>query len=283
MEQQNIKNLESNVIKNECVDIERLIDNLTLFDDDLMSRVFERNVKATELVLGIILRKTIRVVSVVGQDELKSPLVGGRNITIDVHALTEDGEEIDVEVQGDSGGSHVRRARFHSSMMDVRMMEANQKFQKMRDSYVIFIYKRDKFKQGLPIYHIERTISETGEVLGDGSHIIYVNGSYRGDDEIGRLIADFYQPDANKIHYRELSEGVRHFKEERGGREDMGEAVQKFAQEYAKKYAREYAQKREASAVRNLMENMTITLEQALNAMGIQGEDRIAIERQLQK
>lgn len=63
----------------------------------------------------------------------------------------------------------------------------------------------------------------------------------------------------------------------------MGEAVQKFAEKYAKKYAQEYAQEREASAVRNLMENMTITLEQALNAMGIQGEDRIAIERQLQK
>lgn len=62
MEQQNIKTTESNAIENECVDIERLIDNLTLFDDDLMSRVFERNVEATELVLGIILHKPIRVV-----------------------------------------------------------------------------------------------------------------------------------------------------------------------------------------------------------------------------
>ena len=35
--------------------IDRLIDGLTLFDDDLMSRVFDKNIEATELILRIIL------------------------------------------------------------------------------------------------------------------------------------------------------------------------------------------------------------------------------------
>ena len=193
MKKQNTKVELENSIRTEEDVVERLIDNLTLFDDDLMSRVFERDIKATELVLSIVLGRPIQVVSVVGQDELKNPIVGGRNITVDIHSIDTDGQEMDIEVQGDSDGAHVKRARFHSSMMDSRMLKSNQKFKEMKDSYVIFIYKRDKFKKGLPVYHIERTISETGEMVGDGSHIIYVNGSYRGDDAIGKLIEDFHQ------------------------------------------------------------------------------------------
>ena len=53
--------------------------------------------------------------------------------------------------------------------------------------------------------------------------------------------------------------------------------------EYAKEYAKEYAAKEKAVSVRNLMENMKLTLEQALNALGIQGDERTFITKQLQK
>ena len=64
----------------------------------------------------------------------------------------------------------------------------NQKFKELKDSYVIFIYKHDKFRKGLPLYHIDRYVRETNELFEDGSHIIYVNGNYKGDDEIGKLM-----------------------------------------------------------------------------------------------
>ena len=41
--------------------INKLIDGLTLFDDDLMSRVFDKNIEATELLLRIILRERSRL------------------------------------------------------------------------------------------------------------------------------------------------------------------------------------------------------------------------------
>ena len=64
-----------------------------------------------------------------------------------------------------------------------------------------FIYKYDKFKKGLPLYHVDRYVRETKELFEDGSHIIYVNGNYKGKDEIGQLISDFHQADPEKIHY----------------------------------------------------------------------------------
>lgn len=259
--------------------INKLIDGLTLFDDDLMSRVFDKNIEATELLLRIILERKIKVISVNGQEEMKSAAVGGRNITLDVHALDENGEKMDIEVQGNSEGAHIRRARYHSSVLDSRMLKEGQEFKKIKDSYVIFIYKRDKFQEGLPLYHIDRYVRETGKLFEDGSHIIYVNGNYKGDDEIGHLMQDFHQTDPDNMHYKELSQGVRHFKEVEEGRDTMCEAVQ----EYAKEYASECLKTEKAELVENFMKNMNLTLEQALDAAGIHGEERDAIIQLLQK
>lgn len=268
----------SGVIQNQDR-INKLIDGLTLFDDDLMSRVFDKNIEATELLLRIILERKIKVISVNGQEEMKSAAVGGRNITLDVHALDENEEKMDIEVQGNSEGAHIRRARYHSSVLDSRMLKEGQEFKEIKDSYVIFIYKCDKFQEGLPLYHIDRYVRETGKLFEDGSHIIYVNGNYKGDDEIGHLMQDFHQTDPDNMHYKELSQGVRHFKEVEEGRDTMCEAVQ----EYAKEYASECLKTEKAELVENFMKNMNLTLEQALDAAGIHGEERDAIIQLLQK
>ncbi len=270
--------------------VNKLVDGLTLFDDDLMSRVFDKNIEATELILRIILERDIKVIRVDGQDELKNHKVGGRNITLDVHALEENGEEIDIEVQGNAAGANVKRARYHSSMVDSRMLREGQDFKKIKNSYVIFIYRHDKYKKGLPLYHIDRYVKETGELFDDGSHIIYVNGSYKGNDEIGRLMADFHQINPEHMHYMTLAQSVKHYKETEEGRGQMCEAVEKYAKEYAKEHAKEYAEEyakeyainEKAISVKNLMENMKLTLEQALDAMGIQDDERTMIAERLQ-
>ena len=175
----------SNYGQNDVI-INGLIDKMTLFDDNLMSLVFGQNIETTELLLRVIMERDIKVIDVRGQDELKNPVIGGRCITLDVHAIDVDGRHIDIEVQINAEGSHVKRARYHSSMMDARMLEEGQEFKEIKDSYVIFIYDHDKFRKGLPFYHIQRRVDETGEAFGDGSHIIYVNGRYEGNDDIGR-------------------------------------------------------------------------------------------------
>jgi hypothetical protein len=117
-------------------------------------------------------------------------------------------------------------------MMDSRMLKSSQEFEELLDSYMIFITEKDKIGKGRPLYHIDRTIAETGESFDDGSHIIYVNGSYKGDDAIGKLMHDFGCKESVDIYYQELAKGVKHFKEE-GGRKRMCEAVKEYAKDYA--------------------------------------------------
>ncbi len=264
-------------------EVNRLIDGLTLFDDDLMSRVFDKNIAATELILRIILGRKIKVIRVNGQEEVRNSEVGGRNITLDVYALDENGEEMDIEVQGNSEGAHIRRARYHSSVLDSRMLQEGQRFKELKDSYVIFIYRHDKFRKGLPVYHIDRYVRETGEIFEDGSHIVYVNGNYKGDDEIGQLMNDFHQTDPDNMHYEELAQGVKHFKDLEEGREIMCEAVQEYAEKYAEKYGEQRAIREATENVKKLMENTGFTLEKALDILEIQGEKRELITEQLQK
>jgi hypothetical protein len=49
---------------------------------------------------------------------------------------------------------------------------------------------------------------------------VYVNGNYKGDDTVGRLMHDFGCKEAKDMYYPELAKGVKHFKEE-GSREDV--------------------------------------------------------------
>ena len=260
--------LNSSNLRQNPRNVNELVNELTLFDDDLMSRVFDKNIKATELLLRIILGKKVKVISVTGQNEMKNHQVGGRNITLDVDAMDENGEEIDIEVQGNSEGAHVRRARYHSSMVDSRMLKEGQAFRELKDSYVIFIYKHDKFRKGLPLYHVERYVGETNEQFRDGSHIIYVNGNYKGNDEIGQLMQDFWEKNPECMHYTELAESVKHFKEKEGGREEMSEIVER--------YGDERALMANITSVQNLMNNMKWTLDQALDALGIKGKEHLS-------
>lgn len=224
--------LDNNGVQNDVI-VNRLIDNMTLFDDNLMSLVFGQNIEATELLLRVIMERNIEVVSVQGQDEFKNSVIGGRCITLDVHAIDTDGRHIDIEVQINAEGAHVKRARYHSSMMDARMLKEGQEFKEIEDSYVIFIYDHDKFKKGLPFYHIQRRVDETGEVFGDGSHIIYVNGKYNGNDDIGQMMRDFHQCIPEQIKNEILSEAVAYYKGKEG-RGVMSDAVREYGEEQKK-------------------------------------------------
>ena len=279
--------LNSSNLRQNPRNVNELVNELTLFDDDLMSRVFDKNIKATELLLRIILGKKVKVISVTGQNEMKNHQVGGRNITLDVDAMDENGEEIDIEVQGNSEGAHVRRARYHSSMVDSRMLKEGQAFRELKDSYVIFIYKHDKFRKGLPLYHVDRYVGETNEQFRDGSHIIYVNGNYKGNDEIGQLMQDFREKNPECMYYTELAESVKHFKEKEGGHEEMSEIVERYinerVEERVEERVKECVEKEKTISVQNLMNNMIWTLDQALDALGIKGKERTLITQQLQK
>lgn len=100
-------------------------------------------------------------------------------------------------------------------------------------------------------------------------------------------MADFRSTSSDGMNYKELADGLHHFKETEEGRDVMCESVKKYAEEYAKEYAKEYAEEyatdTKIEMVKNLMSNMKWTLEQTLNNMGVSDNERSIITKQLQK
>ena len=253
--------------------VEQIVDDMDLFDDDLMSMVFDGNHPATGLLLKIILKRDdITVISVVGQREFQNPVVGGRDIRLDILAKDSTGKYYNIEVQKRPEGANVGRARFNSSMMDSRMLKAGQEFSELRDSYMVFITQTDIFGYGIPIYTVNRRFEEIDVPFQDGSHIVYVNGSYKGDDAVGRLMHDFGCKESKDMYYPELAKGLKHFKEE-GGRKIMCEAVEK--------YGDKRVLDKQIEMIKNLMESMKWTAEQAMSAMQISDKDKNILMKRL--
>lgn len=77
---------------------------------------------------------------------------------------------------------------------------------------MIFITEKDIFKEGRGIYHIVRMIKESQKEVRDEQEIIYVNGEYEGEDEIGRLMHDFRCKEAREMYYEVLAKRVEGLK-----------------------------------------------------------------------
>lgn len=220
-------------------DLERL-KLLRYMDDDFMTVCLADNFEGVELILQIVLRKKdIKIKSVRTQEVLKN--LQGRSAALDVYAVDSDNKEFDVEIQRKDAGA--KRARHNSSLLDAHILKSGEETEDIPDSYVIFITENDVMKGNQPIYPVERyvTIGENKVLFGDGSHIIYVNGKYRGDDEIGKLMHDFSCTNPDDMNYEALAKKARYFKQDEKGVKAMCKIMEDMRNETALRNAKEIA------------------------------------------
>ena len=126
-----------------------------------------------------------------------------------------------------------KRARYNSALMDANALKSGDDFGKLRDTYVIFIAENDVMKKGLELYSFDRIDKDSGLNLGDGTHIVYVNGATRSATEIGKLVHDLLCRDAAKMYFDVLRKQVSQFKNSEEGRRTMCEAVERIAERRA--------------------------------------------------
>ncbi|MBD5095236.1 MAG: hypothetical protein HDT26_13390 [Subdoligranulum sp.] len=81
----------------------------------------------------------------------------------------------------------------------------------------------------------------TGEPFADGEHILYVNGEYRGDSDIGKLMHDFNCTDAGDMHFELMAERTRYLKENSEGVRQMCKVFEDMMQENRKETMTEVA------------------------------------------
>ena len=240
-------------------DLQRLR-GFRLLDDDFLTKCFEGDTASIELVLQIVLEKPdLKVLDVRTQVFVENLL--NRSVRLDILATDSTGAKLNVEVQRSDKGAGRKRARYNSSMMDANLLKKGEDFDKLPETWVIFITENDVMGKGLPLYPVERCFLGTGERFEDGSHILYVNGAYRGDTPIGKLMHDFSCIDAADMYYGTLADRVRFFKESKEGIEIMCRAMEDMRNQTLKEGMINVAKK--------MLEDGTITLEKIAEFVGL--------------
>lgn len=198
-------------------------------DDDFMRELFRNNLELAQYVLRIIIGKPdLKLTKEETQYDLQH-LFGERSICLDVFGVDDENQQYDIEVQRQDKGASPQRARYHSSAMDVDNLREKQQFEKLPNTYVIFITEDDFFGKGKAVYPIERMNLATGEPFNDGEHILYINGAYENKDDnsdLAKLIHDFRCSKADEMLLSPLADRTRFFKETPEGVDYMCKAME---------------------------------------------------------
>ena len=230
---------------------------LTLFDAILFRKVFDLNIPAAETLLRIIMEND-KIKVTVCKTEYTVTGLASHSVQLDLLAKDENGRFFNVEVQTDSSGAPPQRARYYSDAVDTGHFPKGEDYNNLFDTYVIFITKEDVLGKGLPIYHVKRTIDETGDSFNDGSYIIYVNGELTNDNTaLGRLVHDFSCLHSKDIYDETLKECVKRYKETEEGIQTMCTVMEELRIETL------------IEAIKNLKVTQHWTTEQALTALNI--------------
>ncbi|OUP81276.1 hypothetical protein B5F07_18135 [Lachnoclostridium sp. An169] len=262
--------LELNFERKHAEDLQRLR-GFRLLDDDFMSKVFEDKACSQFLLQIILGKKDLIVQKVHVQHDVKN--LQGRSVRLDIIAIDESGRVYNIEIQRSDKGANIKRARYNSSLLDANVTEPGDDYENLAETYVIFITENDVLNAGLPIYHINRIVKETGVVFEDEAHIVYVNSQIKDETELGKLMHDFSCTDAKDMYYKILADRVRYFKEDVKGVEAMCKAMEDMR--------KEAVVEDRLKTLRNLMKNLGLTAEQALVAMGISDSDKGVLIKKL--
>ncbi len=196
-----------------------------------MRCLFKDNIPLAELVLRIITGKPDLVITECQTQKDMKRLAGARSICLDAYGTDSTGKRYDLEVQREDKGANPHRARYHSSVLDIENLDAGQTFDELPDTYTIFIVEKDFYGMGKPVYTIERMNLDTGKPFEDGEHILYVNGEYRGDSELGKLMHDFNSADAGSMNFELMAEHTRYLKENPKGVQEMCKVIEDMRKE----------------------------------------------------
>ena len=146
-------------------------------------------------------------------------------------------------------------------------MDAGQEFEELPDTYTIFITEKYFYGKGEPIYVVERINLTTGQNFEDGEHILYVNGEYREESELGKLMHDFNCTEADDMIFGLMAERTRYLKENPEGVNEMCKAMEDMRNEAVERNM--------LQTIRNLMDSMKWSAEQAMTAMKIPEADKL--------
>lgn len=169
-------------------EIVKVVNRLVPIDDSLFQKICE-DLATCQEIISTVLGEQVKVIRVIPQDSIGN--LKGRAVRLDCLCQLENGVYVNVEVQKRDDDDHQARVRYNATVIAANETPKGVKFEDVARIIVIYISKFDIYKSGLPVYHIDRTIRETGKNPENGLEEIYVNATAKKyDTELNRNVSD---------------------------------------------------------------------------------------------
>jgi len=149
-----------------------------------------------------------------------------KGVRLDVYAKDEKNTHYDVEMQLLKRDALPKRSRYYHSQMDMELLASGAKYEKLPNTYVIFICDFDPFAEEKYRYSFQNVCKETGKNLGDGAETIFLNTRGKNPDEVSEELVSFLEfvragQDGNSEVFEDtyvtrLQNTIRQIKENRG-------------------------------------------------------------------
>lgn len=250
---------------------------MRFFDDEFMSAAFSDDIKMTQFLIRILLNRNDLTVTK-SMSQVQKTNLFGKSVKLDVVAEDIFKTEYNIEIQRVGAGAGARRIRYHQAMLDSHTIQKGGSFNDLPNLYIIFILEHDIFERGAPVYRVKKTLDITDSEgnnlpFDDDCNIMYVNGEYKGDDALGRLMHDFSTSNADEMFYNELADKMRFLKQDEEGVKMASKIVEEYgdirAAEALQQGIQQGLQQKAIEDAKNFLAMKILTAEQVAQGTGL--------------
>lgn len=198
-------------------------------DDVFFEALAERKEVCEEILRTIMEDDKLIVIEVITQSSKRN--LYGRSVRLDALCTLGDGTLCNIEVQRSDNDNHLKRVRYNASSITTKETNPGEKYENVKDLYIIYISEFDIFKGEKTIYHIDSVIRETGETVNDGLYTIFVNTAIDDNSDIADLMSCFTKKSFVNPKFPNFSSAVKDLKESQGGVSMMCEIMEGYLEE----------------------------------------------------
>ncbi len=198
--------------------------------DDLMFRKMAEDINFCEEILRVIMQDPELTV-LESTPQFSGTNLQGRSVIMDAKCRTGSGKEVNIEVQQANDDNHQKRVRYHAAILTTNITDPGLKFEHIPDVCIVFISRFDIFKGKKALYHVDRIVRETGEIVNNGFEEIYVNAKARDGSDVSELMKIFVEDEAYNNKFPHTSENKHRYKMTEGGQQIMCEIMESIREE----------------------------------------------------
>ena len=257
-------------------------EELTICDNFLFQKVMQNKRLCKRLIQKLLKINVKKIIYPVAE---KSIAIGAtsKSVRLDLYVETDEGTIVDIEIQTTDGadGWLPKRTRYYQAMIDLDVLGKGHDYIELKKSYVIFICTFDPFDLGEKVYTFSNICHERGDLeLGDETTKLFLNakgttGSI--DKDIDSFLAYVDGKSAEGKFTQDIAAEVERVKQHNETRVEYMTLMMELKQQRREGYAEGEASGKDSerlNSIRNLMESLHLTAQQAMDALKIPANEQ---------